>query len=234
MVDLPMPVMPETEPDPEPETPVTRECPCGGRYCPVCVLVDGFAFERRERRHRQLAEQAGAHVDTVAMMALADPGLTDEDILAAFANPSPEPPKPPEPTPRACAHCGTVFAAVRLRYCSEECKELAASLRQERPQLPPVPCAWCGTEFTPRARTAKFCSRVCLVQDDNVTRLRRRQARRQPIPCAWCGQEFTPKKSDARYCKPECARRGAVRQGRERRAERRREVLAEYGLAPAP
>lgn len=70
-----------------------------------------------------------------------------------------------------CAVCGEamVHAHALQKVCSERCKRArrASQVRQTRPsrakEQQPTTCATCGDEFTPKRKTARFCSTKCRV-----------------------------------------------------------------------
>lgn len=98
--------------------------------------------------------------------------------------------------PRACAHCGEVFApaTVKTLYCSASCTNHA------RPDYhPPRPCAVCGQFFSARGARregALYCSPACF------------GAARRTLPdrpCGHCGRIFRPADATKRFCSRECA-----------------------------
>ena len=122
---------------------------------------------------------------------------------------------PENPTiPRTCQHCGKAFLVTRSKsingrgkYCSRECKELAAVTRVDRT------CQVCGTliEVIP-ANVAKgfgkYCSRACRDEAQRTSILR---------TCPHCGESFRVipallAKDQGKYCSRACrAAAGHVR-----------------------
>lgn len=83
---------------------------------------------------------------------------------------------------RSCAHCGKTFRLAfpdaPQRYCSRQCGADAAGIGRRAP----VACAHCGTVFTRRGATQRYCSHACRIVG---VRSRRKVA---PRLCPGCQQ----------------------------------------------
>lgn len=78
----------------------------------------------------------------------------------------------------------------RSNYCSRFCA------RGSNP-LFPRNCEFCNSEYRPRHRAAKYCSRSCLYQSHRI-RIKKH--------CITCSHEFEfiPSRGPARYCSKKC------------------------------
>jgi len=91
----------------------------------------------------------------------------------------------------------------------------------------PIPCDYCGTEFTPKQvkpGQRRYCSNACKTSA-GYWRKRPREERECPI----CGTDMTDRRRDIKWCSDKCANEAARRDGR-LKARTRRALLARYGL----
>src|SRR5581483_4475491 len=100
-----------------------------------------------------------------------------------------------------CAWCGAEYhssAAHPTRFCSSICIEAARSgafageVRK---------CELCGTEYTARKRSQRYCSKKC---NDRASQ-QRPSIEVRTVECADCHKSFKSKRSNARFCSRECA-----------------------------
>ena len=71
-----------------------------------------------------------------------------------------------------CEQCGTLFQARvsarkkgQARYCSKQCYQTAIkTCKPDARRFQPIPCANCGTIFTPYHPAQKYCTKKCFKQ----------------------------------------------------------------------
>lgn len=133
----------------------------------------------------------------------------------------------PEPTQKACACCGGIFAAQHRRwgamYCSKQCNDNARHARKRVARgRRRMDCEQCGASLVDRRVNARFCSDKCGQDWRNArtaTELLERKARSGRV-CRGCEGPISPTvRGNALYCSDEC----------KMRAKR----FEAYGLAPA-
>lgn len=138
----------------------------------------------------------------------------------------------------ACTECGQEIIGRKsnAKTCSPACHRTrhlrqmrayesrkAEARRAARAEKDPIHCGYCSTEFVPRAKTTKFCSRVCTWGYHQKKKLGRGPSR----PCSKCGVD-TPTKPGV----PVCDHCKVNPRPRRQEYERSRN-LGMYGLSPA-
>lgn len=137
---------------------------------------------------------------------------------------------------RKCAVCDNESRAHPKKTCSDECSAEAMRAKSRRhyhrnanpaPLLPPMDCHMCGTSFTPRIKTARYCSDACR----GKSQIAARTAIKGPRCCYKCGvgvevQKNTPGRVVCEGC------RATPNRANQRERDRAR-TLRRYGITQA-
>lgn len=96
-----------------------------------------------------------------------------------------------------CVICGKPFCGSG-RICSDDCRaerqrRYAQKYKENKPELPPKICVWCGKEFVPRMKTSVVCSDECRLQHKRQLSIQRHKAKadaaRAAHVCIVCGKQ---------------------------------------------
>ena len=134
---------------------------------------------------------------------------------------------------RKCAVCENESRPHPKKSCSDECAAEALRAKSRRhyhrtakpqPPLPPMDCHVCGTSFTPRTKTARYCSGACRGKSQIAARTAVKGSR----CCYKCGVgvQVAPKTPGRVVCS-DC--RAEPLKENQRRNERNR-TLRRYGI----
>jgi hypothetical protein len=104
-----------------------------------------------------------------------------------------------------CVQCGSRFESRILnhpsprRFCSDECQD---RWRVEPFTFQPEEraCEQCGTAYTARKRSQRYCGKAC-----NMAAKRARKTELRAVACAHCDSVFDSKRANARFCQRACA-----------------------------
>lgn len=71
-------------------------------------------------------------------------------------------------------------------------------------------CEYCGTEFVPKQKRSKYCSRDC-----SLKAYRDKQSKVEEKECLICGRTFLPSRNGVKYCSDVCRMKAADNQRQE-------------------
>lgn len=137
------------------------------------------------------------------------------------------------PAPRQCVVCSEdFFSNIKIKKaCSPECgfthdRNRARAYARKKAELtpkvdyPPRPCAECGTEFKPAARTFLYCSPACNSKVQS-RRFKRKVAKANQAAlsadirsCLVCEEEFVPAFYQQANCSDGCSHKARVQRNR--------------------
>lgn len=92
---------------------------------------------------------------------------------------------------KVCKYCWKSFEAnyPKKEYCDRECRKKGTKLSK-------TICANCGGEFSPKSKSAKYCSILCSKEWHKKLKI---------LPCPVCWKEFKQHNQTTQFCSRECA-----------------------------
>ena len=116
---------------------------------------------------------------------------------------------------KICEHCGKEFLTRKsdMRFCSLSCKEdhnedpeeVKKIFRKQKKTEPELPhCLECGTSFTPKTVSSRFCCDKCRWRW-YARENRKKKKAALVFTCVNCGRKFEPSnKNNRKFCCKEC------------------------------